>query len=249
MLNSNYNEPHERTYISNVYDFESEDLIMEFRLYYDGLLRSTQRRPEGSQKDKLSTHKHKIRQCFHRQLKEHWKNNLNLKSATKHQKGKEPMPMDEWVATQHNQYGYNFVPLVRNEWGVMCSLDILLLRRDMSRSVMGAGDLDNRVKTLIDGLSMPSAQNQLTDDNAIPKSDESIFYCLLEDDYLISDLKVRSDALLSGWSNDELDKHPEMKEPAFVKAIIDVKIKSLDSPTFWGAFMRSAEDYELDFEF
>lgn len=249
MLNSNLNMADNQVYVSNVYDFEDEDLVMEFRLYYDGLLRSTQRRSESGQKDKLSTHKHKIRQCFHRQLKEHWRNNLNLRSATKRQKGKEPVPMDEWVATQHNQFGYSFVPLVRNEWGVMCSLDILLLRRDMSRSVMGAGDLDNRVKTLIDGLSMPSAQNQLTDDDAKPNSDESIFYSLLEDDYLISDLKVRSDALLSGWSDNDLKKHPEMEDPAFVKAIIDVKIKSLDSPTFWGAFMGSAEDYELDFEF
>ena len=244
MLNCNYNEPHKRIYASDVYDFKDEDLVMEFRLYYDGLLRSTQRRSESKQKDKLSTHKHKIRQCFHRQLKEHWKNNVNLKSAVMREKGKETLPMDEWVATQHNMYGYNFAPLVRKEWGVMCSLDILLLRRDMSRSVMGAGDLDNRVKTLIDGLSMPSAQNQLTDENKKPKSDENIFYSLLEDDYLISNLKVSSDILLSGWSENDISEYPEMNDPAYVKAVIDVKINSTESVAFLSPFLSAATRIE-----
>jgi hypothetical protein len=76
-----------------------------------------------------------------------------------------------------------------------CSLDILILRRDEPHRVMsGAGDLDNRVKTLIDGLKMPSQRSEMG--AAVPSDDEDPFFCLLEDDKLIYDFRVQSDRLL-----------------------------------------------------
>jgi hypothetical protein len=58
----------------------------------------------------------------------------------------------------------------------------------------GAGDLDNRVKTLIDALKMPAQCSELA--GATPSADEDPFFCLLEDDRLIYDFRVQSDRLL-----------------------------------------------------
>jgi len=55
--------------------------------------------------------------------------------------------------------------------------------------------LDNRVKTLIDALRMPKGANELKG-NETPACGEDPFFCLLEDDDLVTSLSVESDMLL-----------------------------------------------------
>jgi hypothetical protein len=105
------------------------------------------------------------------------------------------IPMIEHVASLHRENGYQFVPLVREEISLRCSLDILFLRRDFPLGVISAGDLDNRVKTLIDALRKPHNANELRG-NEKPGPGEDPFFCLLEDDDLVTGLSVEADMLL-----------------------------------------------------
>ena len=53
--------------------------------------------------------------------------------------------------------GNRFVPLVSKAGGFTCSLDILFLRRDDPEGpIESGGDIDNRLKVLLDGLRMPT---------------------------------------------------------------------------------------------
>ncbi|BCA58000.1 hypothetical protein HMP06_0769 [Sphingomonas sp. HMP6] len=74
-------------------------------------------------------------------------------------------------------------------------LDVLFLRDDRVGSVLRAGDIDNRLKTLLDGLSMPQSEAQLGS-KISPGPDEKPFFCLLEDDSLVVKVSVETDTLL-----------------------------------------------------
>jgi hypothetical protein len=85
-----------------------------------------------------------------------------------------------------------FLPLVRKDLHLACSLDIHFLRQGEPGSViLPGGDLDNRAKTLFDALSVPNEQDLLGNPDHEP------FLCLLEDDSLIIDQRIRTDRLLT----------------------------------------------------
>src|SRR5471030_2477981 len=113
---------------------------MQFHLTYAGelLAEPTNRRP-GARADL----KQAIRKAFHPQLRSVW----NTHRFT-------PETRDD-LANRFTRFGYRFVPLATKALTLHCSLDILLLRPE-GPGVIYAGDLDNRLKTLIDGLRMPS---------------------------------------------------------------------------------------------
>jgi hypothetical protein len=107
---------------------------------------------------------------------------------------------------------------VREDFGLLCSLDILFLRRDFPMGVISnAGDLDNRLKTLIDALRRPKSAQELAG-NESPAAAEDPFYCLLEDDDLVTGLKVETDMLLTPLANGSTDLSD-------VKLVISVEIK------------------------
>jgi hypothetical protein len=98
------------------------------------------------------------------------------------------------MAEAYRRSGYRFLPLVRSKLGVICSLDILFLRRDEPGDLIsGGGDIDNRIKVLFDALRVP-AENEV---RGIPGADEDPLLCLLEDDKLISEVNVVTDRLLT----------------------------------------------------
>lgn len=107
--------------------------------------------------------------------------------------------IDKW-ADDYARCGFRFMPLVKRD--MACQLDILVLRRDEPHSIFGRGDLDNMVKTLIDGLRMPQQCNELAGD--IPGVDDDPFFCLLEDDDGIIEFSAVTDKLLTP---------PEQQEP------------------------------------
>src|SRR6185436_12440974 len=75
-----------------------------------------------------------------------------------------------------------------------CELKILFLRQEQPGSlIFQGGDLDNRIKTLFDALKVPKPE-----DMKIEQLDEALpFFCLLEDDALITSFSVESDRLLT----------------------------------------------------
>lgn len=152
---------------------------MKFYLTYKGSLRSS-----GNQQ-KRSPHKHSIRREFHQQLKRLWEIDEGLQSYKELRRFDEP---DKTYFEPDIVGEYKFVSLARKEFKLSCSLDILFLRSDsLLRSV---GDVDNRIKTLLDSLRRPS-EGELKDEDSIPKADEDPFYCLLEDDDQIGSFAVK----------------------------------------------------------
>ena len=74
-------------------------------------------------------------------------------------------------------------------------MSILFLRRDIPGSIISAGDIDNRIKTVIDGLRRPRNGKELVG-NETPQAGEDPFYVLLEDDKQVTHLEVETDTLL-----------------------------------------------------
>ena len=215
---------------------------MRFRLTYEGELKSTQKDAISGQLDKLAEHKQAIRKVFHTQLRHLWQTNKFLREHRKDPNSNivltpasqvavwaggddKRIPMSEWVANNYAEYGYRFVPLVREEISLLCSLEILFLRRDIPGSALSAGDLDNRLKTLIDTLRRPRNGRELRG-HEIPGEGENPFFCLLEDDKLVTHLSVETDTLLDPpKGNTERDQRQ-------VKLVVTVDLKPLDVTMF-----------------
>jgi hypothetical protein len=188
---------------------------MEFRLTYQGLLLAETTR-SGEVRRARANHKHEIRKAFHPQLKQWWSISPYLRPRElKPQPGRQifgrPAPEHtlEGLSKRFERFGYSFVPLVTRDLELLCSIEVLLLCQGMPGGVLSkTGDLDNRLKTLFDALSMPREQTQVGI-FATPDKDEVPFFCLLEDDSVITKAAVESDTLLQAVSNppNEQDVH------------------------------------------
>jgi hypothetical protein len=196
---------------------------MEFRLTYEGPLYSIQRDPISGQPDKRRDHKHDIRKTFHYQLKRLWECTPFLhtgKSTGPDLAGYvvtslPPLPNKDALAAKYALYGFNFVPLVTRDLHLLCGLDILFLRPDRPGEVLNSGDIDNRIKTLFDALRVPVAGEEYG--KRIVQPDEKPFFCLLEDDSLITKISVETDQLLQGVSS-----IPDMND---ARLIITVRLR------------------------
>jgi hypothetical protein len=106
----------------------------------------------------------------------------------------------EIIGDRHSRSGHKFVPLVEKRLGMACALDILFLRRDNPGDLIkNGGDIDNRIKTLFDALRVPQ-EDEIR--GFTPELNEKLFHCLLEDDDLITDVKITTDRLLKPLSPD-----------------------------------------------
>jgi hypothetical protein len=201
---------------------------VEFRLVYDGWL------PPESRNDPRSKEKHDIRRTFSAQLQVLWGTHPRLQRDTK-EKGRSPTAwiqgMGQLLEGEDGQMYYvhpvptvfrrmdrNFIPLINEATGVGCSLDILFLRRDPPGALIkSGGDIDNRVKVLFDALRMPRNDTEVHGDR---EGEPDPFFCLLEDDRLITDVKVTTDRLLLPRTAGEHDHN--------VRLIVHVKTIVLD---------------------
>ena len=220
-----------RTQVFKYYEPEESEWKMEFRLVYKGRLpaekcedRSITGTPIGRAKDK-----HWLRKQFHPQLRELWNRHPDLLEQSRrrfkvittpsHQisypgpnveqiivaypNDKNAKTWLEHLADNHVRCnGNRFVPLVREEGGFTCALEILFLRRDEPGGVItSGGDIDNRIKVLFDGLTMPAEVKQL---GGYPiEADEDPFFCLLENDKLVTGVSVTTDRLLVPLESEE----------------------------------------------
>ena len=73
---------------------------------------------------------------------------------------------------------WKFIPLIRNSLALRAGIRIIFLRKEAPGRVYQGGDMDNRLKTLFDALSVPNADQVVGE-----PTDNPDIYCLLEDDF------------------------------------------------------------------
>jgi hypothetical protein len=198
-MNPEYQHPYRRLVLGDPAS-PGDIAVMEFRLTYEGRLAS------GSSAS--GQHKHDIRRAFHPQLKRLWKSHPNLKDRRAWRVGDHadavgtstPSSREEELALDFNKGPFRFVPLVLSELRLLCHVDVLFLRPGIPGQVLHGGDIDNRMKTLMDALSIPQREV------GVPAEDEDPFYVLLQDDRLVTRLSVETDTLLQPTGPDAGDQ-------------------------------------------
>jgi hypothetical protein len=127
-----------------------------------------------------------------------------------------------------NKHGRLFRPLVRESYALHCGLKILFLRKEPPGAIYQAmtyqgGDIDGRIRTVLDALAMPQHVEQMVDDQDAPDP----MHCLLEDDSLISGLGVEGERLLTDQS------HPR----DYARLIIEVDVRVRQTTIYNLAFL------------
>lgn len=192
------------------FDSEAGINILEFRLTYEGPLKA------ASSGNRRVKEKHAIRKQLHKQLAELWHKhpalvgmmvgeNLADEGQVELQNmlirfglviGEIGVPEVETFARQFDRCGFRFVPLVNRTLNLICGLNILFLRRDNPGDlILPGGDIDNRIKTLLDALRIPDNCDEV--DGTPDSTEMPYFFCLLENDSLITALNVTTDRLLT----------------------------------------------------
>lgn len=118
-----------------------------------------------------------------------------------------------YVVTDIN--GFKFVSLVHRSLAVVAELDVRFLfppKKTISPMSMVTRDVDNKLKTLFDGLRIPQLRQEIPE-TWTPNSEQSPLFCLLEDDSLIAKVSVSSGYCL---------RPLELEE---VVVILNVKVK------------------------
>lgn len=177
---------------------EPDETAMQFRLTYEGELLS--HRDDGPTKAR-APHKHAIRRRFHKQLRNLWASHPSLAHFREESDGFKGRQRLDVMADNWNRLGYRFLPLVTRNNGLICKVSILLLRPGAPGAVISAGDIDNRLKTIIDAMKMPGQAQEIPGDK---QGDEDPFYVLLEDDSLITHASVETDTLLEPIKGDSV---------------------------------------------
>jgi hypothetical protein len=179
--------------------------VMQFRLTYEGSLKAS-----GNSTRRVAD-KHHIRRAFHQQLAQYWQTHAVLRHKQTFTEPEtdgiaqmraggswlsDPDSTEvETLARRFNRCGYRFVPLVNSLYGLVCGLDILFLRReDAGKVVLKGGDIDNRIKTLLDACRIPEHCQEIAEP---PVAGEDPFFCLMESDALITDLNITTDRWLA----------------------------------------------------
>jgi hypothetical protein len=205
---------------------------MRFTLYYDGPLHSAGHKG-------LPREKQAIREALYPQFLTLWHTHPALPDGPKGEKNGSwtNWPKWQWSAgLSHPWWEHKsvfpvkcasgdeikFVPLVRcddkkepyHSLSMLCELSVLFLRPGPPGKVFQSGDIDNRLLTLSDALCVPK-KDQLQKVPVHHKVNDP-FFCLLEDDTLISRWSIRTAQLLA---------LPPSTDDSYVRLIIDVLIK------------------------
>jgi len=158
---------------------------MQFRLTYRGELRS------GNTKNR--SHIHSVRTEFHRQLVRLWEQ-PPLSEHTKWLRSASDAGPGNYFML-YDVGGRTFASVAGPGTETLAELAILFLRPALPGAlVRHGGDIDNRIKTLLDCLRIPSV-DELPPDWQTGR-DEAPFHCLLQDDKLVTSFSVTSDRLL-----------------------------------------------------
>jgi hypothetical protein len=152
---------------------------MYFYLTYDGPLPSN-----GN-----AQRKQDIRRAFHPQLKDLWASHAALQAG-------------RWLDTHdvscvlRTVGAFTFAPLICDKTFLLAKLDILLLRAGSPGSlIMHGGDIDNRLKTLFDGLRCATHLHEIPTSDS-PQPGDTPFFTLLDGDERIVEANVRAERFL-----------------------------------------------------
>lgn len=176
---------------------------MEFRLQYRGPL------PSAQATNAIKTSKHRIRKVVHKQLVHLWKGK-ELQALHNRTQSPDARTYAENLGAEFSVGPFNFVPLVTERLRLVSHLDILFLRREGTGSLISkpkdvyGGDLDNRLKIFLDALRVPLSIDELPTGIGPDANEQPYFYCLLEDDSLITKIQVEADKLLGDVTLDEV---------------------------------------------
>jgi hypothetical protein len=158
---------------------------MQFKLIYEGPLKGQSAKDEA---------KHVIRMQLHPQLEMLW-----TYGPLKHRRQflrYEGSGKSELGIFEHRN-GFTFAPLVSSRLDLVAGLHVLLMRREAPGNLFSqSGDIDNRVKVLIDALRMPSA-DELRRAKADAVSTPNPVFCVLQDDSLLTSVAVETETLLT----------------------------------------------------
>ena len=177
---------------------------MKFKLLYFGEILINPK--------KRAQHISDIRMQFHPQLKklvEHqpW-DKLTQYMA--------PNPSKSPIITRHVG-GIDWNPIITPKLKLIAELDIQMLHPE----IIGVprSDIDNRIKTLFDGLRCPQNEHEIGQN--VPR-DAGPIYTLLDDDHLITKISVNTSHLLSPHMF-----HPDLitTSPDCVFMMIDVNLR------------------------
>jgi hypothetical protein len=150
--------PKEQKFIFDSWPGIEDATQMEFRLVYQGRL------PAASRSETRNEDKHRIRQSLHPQLRELWKADRRLRCYLEDRESDQPGArlFVDIFADEYARCGYRFLPLIGSRAGDdCCALHILFLRRDQPGNlVTSGGDIDNRIKVLLDALRMPAGMSR-----------------------------------------------------------------------------------------
>lgn len=175
--------------------------MLDFKLIYRGPLHSASR---GNPRTK---EKHDIRKELHKQLKLFWK--IVRPDRVIGSTFRIPTYSADVYARRFTRGRYRFLPIITQEFAFRVALDILFMRRDIpGKLITGGGDIDNRLKTLCDALRMPEEDDKILGG---PQGGEDPFFILLQDDSLITDIKLTTSQLFTppqtGEAEGENDVH------------------------------------------
>ncbi|MBR5904810.1 MAG: hypothetical protein IKZ49_04780 [Alphaproteobacteria bacterium] len=152
---------------------------MKFKLlYYGDILTNPKKR---------SQHIADIRMQFHPQLKKL----LDFKPWNNLSKFMMPDATKSPIITRHIG-GIDFNPIITPNLKMIAELEILMMHPE----IIGVprSDIDNRVKTILDGLRCPQNEHEIGQNT--PR-DIGPIYTLLDDDHLVTKLTVNTSHLLS----------------------------------------------------
>ena len=174
---------------------------MWFRLAYRGELPASGQTQRSAAKLRKRTELlQQIRRHFHPQLRELWEQ----EPVKSHKKYIDPNYKPNDCLVLENVGGFTYAPLITQRLKTYAELDVLMLRPSPpGRLIEHGGDLDNRIKTLLDALRMPRSQNEIPEGDQ-PGKDENPFFCLLQDDALVTRLIVDADRLLDSKNEKEV---------------------------------------------
>ncbi len=185
---------------------ECEGETVQFRLTYRGPLPPARWEEETRRKDK-----HLIRKQLHKQLKELWQLHPLLKEWSTPFRSESPCSVAEGLAENFGTFGFRWIPLITDRYGLACSLDILFLRReDPGNVIKVGGDIDNRLKVLFDALRLPIERKEVEGFSPEVDGSENPFFCLLQSDALINEIRVETDRLLVPLQGGESEHDVEL---------------------------------------
>jgi hypothetical protein len=187
---------------------------MEFRLTYAGKLLAARNDKRVSER---SLHVHALRRHVHSQLKELWRvHPVLVKDAEAY------MGLAPGFEPRFQSEGFTWLPIVTKHNGLICKLEILLLRQGNPGNVLH--DIDNKLKTLFDALRIANGPQELgagtSQGKQTPQADEDPFCVLLEDDNLITHVAVTRDRLLEPVPGVLIDEA--------VRLVLDVTVRPYD---------------------